>query len=711
MGKLTDMMFSVNEDKNRVKEKKKVLLKRLEFGSLYNRELNQNLGIYTEYYGLPRNSYNREKKWFIHYPPKGLVDVPYMYYNDSIIRRATDMVVETALINGVGLSSRNKKYLEAVKKELEHICDNSDTVFEVFFKNILTHVATFNNVFIRKLRVPTDDASKIYVDGKPVDKIAGIEIITPTNIAIVTDKKGNVLFYHPVREVRVGEERVSYVVDYDTKIPKEDIIHIKFGGISTLMWAIPSLLAVMDDVVLLRRIEEDVYNLLFQHIVPLYHLQLSTEGMDILEAEAQVDKMYDTVEDKVSHGALITTDAWTLKVIDQGNSRIPNVIEYLEYFKTRVYTGLGLSAISFGEAATANRATGTIVARNLVMIAKSLLNTVKLYLDHFLLKEILIQTKMVKKEINDENKVEIYIPEIDIEWRQSIENHGLMLLQANGITIDEFRKEYLGKLPYSDDDLWKTYTYMFKLPQSVSIARDESLSEFLQTQQMPRNQYGGKEAPGRKADEITLEELKFQDVLNDEARKFLDSLNVYHAASVFKGIVLPLMDDVLAGNNTSYSKVKTALKHYLIAYSSVVIKKAIHDVVTEYEGKNPKVDKLTHADVLKLLKNKLFSVIDESVKNIREVVNDDEKYQTFVDKERRILLNMEILARTELVRVYCATKLYAYNMMGYNKAKIEFIIDNIDHSGEKTVISLKDKHYVLTPWKWHPNAVRDVIPM
>lgn len=640
------------------------------------------------------HNYNTIKGKVYHDPPEIFFDIPEVYLYDSIVRRAVDLVVTFATINSFRLESRSAKYLKVINTEIKDIFNNSDTTLNLIIKNILYDLVLYSNTFIHKIR---DNSEKLVeINGKKVGRIIGLEVLSPLNIGMVTEKDGSISTYYLLYK----QKRVK-------NIPIEDIVHIVMGPTHSSLWAFPHLVPVIDDLQILRRVEEDIYTLIFQHIVPLYHLSYKSELLDEEDVQPQINEMYSKIEDKLSQGALITTDRWTVEVPDRGQARIADITKYLEYFKQRVYVGLGISAISFGESQSANRATGNIVSKNIVNMAKTYMNTLKIYFDNFILRELQIQNKIEITKLSDPESVELYVPEIDVEWKQSIENHGLLLFQGNAITSAELRKDYLGKLPLTNTEIWDTYAYKFTLPGQALLSRDETIQSYLQSQQMPKNQFGAKEAPGKKADsnqiESTEEYLYFVDNTNPRAKEFLTSLGAYDLIASLKIGIETNFDGLMQNDPKAYNDISLYINALMVSYASKAIKRGIQDIIEEHLIDEEHLIKAS--EIFKLIKRNLMVDINSSIENIRQIMLDDDKYPTFVDKEKKIMFNMEVLGRTTLVRVYCSTKLYMFKKIGVKKAKVKFLISK---DTEKIEYDLGKKNVELEPWKWHPNAVRDI---
>jgi len=692
---LKDIYVSDKGNEKVDKSLRQVIYKQISGGTII-RNLKNSRSNVVSYFKNKRFVDEQGREYYIHYPPSFFADIESTYFHDSIVRRAVDSILSYIFLNGIGLVSSSSKYLAKTTDYFKSLFELTQDPFENLSYKVLTDLILYSNAFVHKIRGKDD--SSVYINGKKVKEIIGIECISPFSLGIVTDGNGNVIKY-----IDITNKDTVY-------IPVEDIVHLKYYPNSKFLWSVPYMLPVLDDLVVLRRLEEDIYAYIFQHIVPLFHLKYNSEAASEDETRAQISEMELKIEEKLSTGALITTDRWSIEVPDKGASNLNDVYDYLEYFKQRVQMGLGLSALDFGETGTSNRATSQIVSKNIVRLAKTYSNFYTLYMNEFVMKEIITYLFGSKSKDVD---VRIYIPEIDIEWKHMNENHGLVLYQNSAITLDEYRSNYLNLPTMSSDSLNRTYFYLFKLPTAIATSRDETVEGYLSTLNMPTNQYGTKESAGLKADEVSsLEDLIFMDSIKPNVKNYLNDIYVNKLSTLLHLFIDKEFVNFEHGIGAVYERMSEYMNSVVFSYAYKCIDKAIKDTFDMYGNNIEDVQKndpyfIKIEDIMKYLRNNIFNDIQNSIFHAKQVMHDDKTYPTFVDKENRLKFNLEVFARTTMVRVYCAAKLLVLKRLGYEKCKIKFLLENTENESDN--IDMEDKHFYLIPWKWHPNAVRDIV--
>ena len=130
---------------------------------------------------------------------------------------------------------------------------------------------------------------------------------------------------------------------------------------------------------------------------------------------------------------------------------------YLDYFKKRVFAGLGLSSVDMGEGDTANRSTAHSLSQSAILDVEALQRVMKTFLEFYVFNELLLEGGYDPLEYK--NKVEIKFGVIDSEARSKLENQTIQLWLNNLISENEARQR-LGYSPDVDkeDTNYKLYT-------------------------------------------------------------------------------------------------------------------------------------------------------------------------------------------------------------------------------------------------------------
>ena len=131
----------------------------------------------------------------------------------------------------------------------------------------------------------------------------------------------------------------------------ENIQHIFFNRRPGFTMGTPPLEPVKDDILALRRIEECVEKLIYKNLFPIMHVKVGTEKMPaqiLRDGTREVDIATEYLSKMEEDGGITTNERVEIKAIG-AESLALRVESYLTYFKNRVYAGLGMSGIDFGE--------------------------------------------------------------------------------------------------------------------------------------------------------------------------------------------------------------------------------------------------------------------------------------------------------------------------------------------------------------------------
>jgi hypothetical protein len=224
---------------------------------------------------------------------------------------------------------------------------------------------------------------------------------------------------------------------------------------------------VMDDIRALRRIEQNVELLVFQHTVPLFHYIVGTperpgQPDEIMSVQATVQKM-------PPNGCLVTSERHKIAVVGVEGKSI-NADVYLEYYKGRVLSGLGMSGVSMGEGGSANKGTALVIDKHMVNTTAAYQQVFKMFIDEFLIKELLSEGGFPLDYEDEDNVVGILFPPIDTEEQRAKENHYAQMYTQHAINEDELRKEF-GREPVQDEERDRDYFELILKPLAIIKAK------------------------------------------------------------------------------------------------------------------------------------------------------------------------------------------------------------------------------------------------
>jgi hypothetical protein len=253
------------------------------------------------------------------------------------------------------------------------------------------------------------------------------------------------------------------------------------------------LLPVLDDIRALRKIEENIELLIYQHLFPLFQYKVGTKDAPagITETgQREIDVVRQEIQFMPSEGGIVTPERHEISTIGAEGRALRAEI-YLEYFKKRVISGLGISAVDLGEGSTSNRSTADNMSRNLIDSVQNVQQMLESFVDQKIIKELLLESTFGDEVLNEENVVRLKFKEIDIDAQIKKEAHLADQFNKDVITHDEGRRR-MGYEPIiiptpeeidNEQDIaanfpeWhKTRWKMFEMPKLLIQALDEPYS-------------------------------------------------------------------------------------------------------------------------------------------------------------------------------------------------------------------------------------------
>jgi hypothetical protein len=329
--------------------------------------------------------------------------------------------------------------------------------------------------------------------GRVVNPVAGYFKIPPEMVEIKRNKNGKVLKYRQ----RSPEGRIQ---EYEPI----NVVHFYFDRKSGFATGTPALIPVMDDIRALRRIEENIELLVYQHLFPLFHYKVGNENAPAEiypDGTNEVDIVRQEVQFMPSEGSIVTPERHEITALG-AEGRAIRAEGYLTHFKKRVFSGLGLSAVDFGEGETANRATADNMSRALVDDVKAMQREFETFIDEFLLKELLLESTFSFDVLAKENMVHLKFHEVDLDAKIKVENHEMTLYQGFLATEDETRRA-MGREPITDDERDNTFWEIVKKPQAIIQSLDEA---FIQEEAVGSAGIDSEEAEQSKANKRRMAE-------------------------------------------------------------------------------------------------------------------------------------------------------------------------------------------------------------
>lgn len=384
---------------------------------------------------------------------------------DSYCRRAFRYKEGLMFKEGWEFVGKNPRTISYIKERFRQMDQATGNPHKLLLRSVGADLIHFSNAFlakVRKLKASGGKPRKIIGKKKLVDPVAGYFIIPPTTLYIKRDDSGKVLGY---KQVMPSGKQKQFTAD--------QVIHFYFDRKSGFLAGTPSLVPVLDDIRALRRIEENVELLVYQHLFPLFHYIVGTEqnpAGDFPDGTKEVDVIKAEIEDMPAEGAIVTPERHEIRAIG-AEGRALQAESYLKHFKQRVFSGLGVSSVDMGEGDTSNRSTAETLSRTLIDDVKSMQRALEIFLNEYVIKELLLESTF-PNPLDDKNLVEIKFKEIDLDAQIKVENHAIQSYAGHAITETELRRVY-GKEPLTDQEREDTFWKRIQEPQLIISSLDE----------------------------------------------------------------------------------------------------------------------------------------------------------------------------------------------------------------------------------------------
>lgn len=470
-------------------------------------------------------------------PVFDLVEIAKASQVESYIRLSIDKHREHVLRHGWSFVGKNQTTVSHIYKRLHEISEGMGKPVEEQIRQAITNFIKYHNAFLCKTR----DRNKLFKSrfGIRRGKTTGLFSLNPVAMRFRRSERNQILEWYQV-------------VDHTEEMLKpEDVVHIPFSREDGYILGTPYLLQVLDDVQFLRRIEEIAGKLLHKFAYPLYHHKIGDkdnppDGRD--DGTSDIGDAYGAVSGMAPEGHLVTSYLHSIEVIG-AQSRAIDLKPYLEYAENRVIAGLNLSSLDLGRGDSSNRNTATTLSKGMSDRCGEYQEVFADLFTFYVLDELLLEGGF---ELNPDNRVYMFFPEIDRESKRAEENHYADLFVKNLVTHSEWRA-FSGREPFLDEQWKDTQFERITKPElnlKASI-KAEATSNAIANKSKPSNQHGTKSTKTRVTKDMLAEYAAAQSIqdisalLEASMQAGIKEYNDTYAADVYlgPGILSAFMQD------------------------------------------------------------------------------------------------------------------------------------------------------------------------
>jgi len=365
------------------------------------------------------------------------------YINQSVRKHREQILKE-----GFSFTGSDEEMINYVNQRLFEIELVSGTTFNSVIREFCTNLVAYATAFLvlkRDGNKSSGRATRLY--GKRLEPIAAIYPLDPTTVSVALNKYG-----HPVKWKQTVVN--AYGKDDTVVFDASDIIVATMDKKSGFIFGTPYILPTLDDVRSLRRLEEITEVIAHKHAFGLVHWKVGTDTQpaQILDdGSDEISLVRSEIQNMPSEGGVVTSHRVEANVLAAGE-QVLDMDKNLTYFEKRVMGGLRLSELDLGRGEVSKSSAAT-VSQGLQDSAKDFQSVIEDVISMQLVMPLLHEGGF---NVTKENNVQFIFEMINREEQRAREAHGNDMWLSNGITCSEFRKDFLGKEPLSEEEMKDT---------------------------------------------------------------------------------------------------------------------------------------------------------------------------------------------------------------------------------------------------------------
>lgn len=395
-----------------------------------------------------------------------------VYDRDDYVRQAVDKYVDLCFKEGYKLVGKDKEALAYVKTRLAYMAALSGRTTSELLNQIIYDIVKYGNALLAKARLPRNRPypfRAMSINNKP--PVAYYEPLNPFSVQVALRSNGEVVAY----KQQAGH---SEPVIFDP----DDVVHFAWKRDDGYFWGVPWIWPAIEDVRLLRVLEENMETMVRKYVFPILHAKIGLPQAGWQADDEDIEKARKDFEEMPPEGIWVTPEHYTLSRVSMADATL-DIKPYLEYMEQRVFTGLGVSATSMGRGGTANRSTAMTQAKEMHDRVAAIQRVVENTFNQHIINEILMEGGYDPIADGEALGVELRFNNSDLDAQTKRENAIIYRFEHNVATFEETRRA-LGE----DEEVDMSRLKYFLMPGSRSSTAE------VDNKQMPENQYGVKPA-------------------------------------------------------------------------------------------------------------------------------------------------------------------------------------------------------------------------
>jgi hypothetical protein len=376
---------------------------------------------------------------------------------DSYMFRAIQKKVNRVIVAGMSFVGANEETVEYIRQRMQFQSIATGKPYEQLVWDTFHDLFRFSNCMWVKKRDRLRSMGKVRTDiaGAELDPVAGYFILPFETLEFKTKANGE---YKKVMQKMPDGRRKEFA-------PK-DVVHFYTNKKPGFTVGTPELFPALDDIALLRRIEENVEDLIEANLFPVFHYKVGNDAFPERygpDGTKESDVVKQTIEYMPAGGIYVSDHRHEIEAVGS-EGRALRIDFYVNHFKNRALAALGTSAVDMGEGGSANRSTASTMSKGMLMDVEAMTVVVKQFIEFFVITELLLEGGF--NPLDPEQMVFVKFGIIDKEERRADENQQIQLFHGNLRTMQEVRSS-LGDRPYTDEDYEDSHFKRFEEPLAL----------------------------------------------------------------------------------------------------------------------------------------------------------------------------------------------------------------------------------------------------
>jgi hypothetical protein len=386
-------------------------------------------------------THSHRGNWFI--PEYDFDEIQIVQDVDSYVFRATSRKVNRFITAGWDFVGEDAETVDYIKQRIKYMEMATNRPFFDLMYMTVQDIVRFSNCLWVKARNDSASPGNLRTDihGVQIEPVAGYFVIPFETVEFKTKSNGELK--KVMQRLPDGEKR---------EFSPRDTIHFYTHRKPGFSVGTPELFPALDDIALLRRIEENVEELIETVLFPVFHYKVGSEKFPERfgpDGEKETDIVKRTIEYMPAGGVYVSDHRHQIEVVG-AESHALRIDTFLSYFKNRVMAALGTSSVDMGEGATANRSTASTMSKGMMMDIEAVQCMLKEFIEFYVINELLLEGGY--NPLDSAQMVHMKFGVIDKEERRADENQQIQLYHGNIRTIDEVRAS-LGDAPFVDETM------------------------------------------------------------------------------------------------------------------------------------------------------------------------------------------------------------------------------------------------------------------